>query len=80
MKPTDPERMQCMEVWGGNQAVERSFQTPGLKIWIYSRPYDQAIGGGDVYYVSSCASGRSGSDWVADSKASRAFSGLSSER
>lgn len=54
----DPDRMQCMEVWGGNQAVERSFQTPGLKIWIYSRPYGQAVGGGDVYYISSCASGR----------------------
>lgn len=54
----DPDRMQCMEVWGGNQAVERSFKTPGLKIWIYSRPYGQAVGGGDVYYISSCASGR----------------------
>ena len=48
-----PERMQCMEVWGGNQAVERSFQTPGLKILIYSRPYGHAVGGGDVYYISS---------------------------
>lgn len=47
-----------MEVWGGNQAVERNFLTPGLKIWIYSRPYGQAVGGGDVYYISSCASGR----------------------
>lgn len=54
----EPNRMQCMEVWGGNQAVERSFQTPGLKIWVYSRPYGQAVGGGDVYYISSCASGR----------------------
>ncbi len=47
-----------MEVWGGNQAVERCFETPGLRIWIYSRPYGEAAGGGDVYYLSSCASGR----------------------
>lgn len=51
-------RMQCMEVWGGNQAVEQSFETPGLKTWVYSRPFGQAVGGGDVYYLSSCASGR----------------------
>ena len=53
-----PDRMQCMEVWGGNQGVERSFQTAGLDIWIYSRPYGQAACGGDVHYLSSCASGR----------------------
>lgn len=47
-----------MEVWGGNQATERKFQAPGLKISVYSRPFGQAPGGGDVYYISSCASGR----------------------
>lgn len=58
MNEVNPERMQCMEVWGGNQSVERSVQTAGLKISVYSRPYAQAVGGGDVYYLSSCASGR----------------------
>lgn len=58
MNKTDAERMECMEVWGGNQATDRTVQTPGLKIWVYSRPYGQADGGGDVYYLSSCASGR----------------------
>ncbi|MBM4005737.1 MAG: serine/threonine-protein phosphatase [Planctomycetes bacterium] len=53
-----PERMQCMEVWGGNSPVARSFRTPGLKLWLHSRPYKGAESGGDVYYVSSCASGR----------------------
>ena len=47
-----------MEVWGGNHCVERSIQTAGLDIWVYSRPYGQAVGGGDVHYLSSCASGR----------------------
>ena len=58
METSDPERMECMEVWGGNQAIQRKFLTPGLKIWVHSRPYGQALGGGDVYYLSSCASGR----------------------
>ena len=50
--------MQCMEVWGGNHGVEQSYQTAGLDIWVYSRPYGQAAAGGDVHYLSSCASGR----------------------
>ena len=60
--PPEPEHappvMACMEVWGGNQATERSFSMLGLETWIYSLPYKQAAGGGDVYYISSCATGR----------------------
>ncbi len=52
------QRMQCMEVWGGNQQADRHLEMPGLEAWIYSQPHEQAQGGGDVYYVSSCASGR----------------------
>lgn len=59
---TEPESappvMACMEVWGGNQATERSFSMLGLETWIYSLPYQQAAGGGDVYYISRCATGR----------------------
>jgi hypothetical protein len=51
-------RMQCMEVWGGNCLVDRSFEMPGLNVWAYSRPYADSHEGGDVYYLSSCASGR----------------------
>jgi serine phosphatase RsbU (regulator of sigma subunit) len=46
-----------MELWGGNQAVEKGVSTPGLDIWVYSRPYDGAEGGGDVHYVSLCGGG-----------------------
>ena len=52
------DRMQCMEVWGGNSYVNRGLKTPGLQVWVYSQPYENASNGGDVYYVSSCASGR----------------------
>ncbi|GAA5507435.1 hypothetical protein Rcae01_02891 [Novipirellula caenicola] len=52
------ERMRCMEVWGGNRATDRDIEAPGLRIWAYSRPYSGSASGGDVYYLSSCASGR----------------------
>jgi sigma-B regulation protein RsbU (phosphoserine phosphatase) len=50
--------MQCMEVWGGNQPTDSGVVLAGLDAWVYSKPYRGAIGGGDVYYVSSCATGR----------------------
>lgn len=50
--------MQCMEVWGGNRSADSGVVMPGLDAWVYSRPYGDSDDGGDVYYVSSCASGR----------------------
>lgn len=47
-----------MEVWGGNLGVDRAFEMPGLEVWIFSRPFGAEASGGDVYYLSSCASGR----------------------
>ncbi len=58
MTTVDTERMHCMEVWGGNRAIDRSIETSGLRIWAYSKPYQGDSSGGDVYFVSSCASGR----------------------
>jgi phosphoserine phosphatase RsbU/P len=54
----DEQTMQCMEVWGGNQVVNKSVSMAGLDAWVYCRPYGQSHDGGDVYYVSSCATGR----------------------
>lgn len=50
--------MQCMEVWGGNQQVDSGVVMAGLDAWVYSEPFQGEIGGGDVHYVSSCATGR----------------------
>jgi serine phosphatase RsbU (regulator of sigma subunit) len=47
-----------MEVWGGSQLTERGVEFGGLDVWVYSKPYGQAQRGGDVYYASSCATGR----------------------
>jgi len=58
--------MQCMEVWGGNALVDSAVTVAGLDAWVYSKPHGQADGGGDVYYVSSCATGRIARLLVAD--------------
>jgi len=50
--------MQCMEVWGGSQLTTRGVELGGLDTWVYSKPYGQSEYGGDVYYASSCATGR----------------------
>lgn len=50
--------MQCLEVWGGNQAVDNGVVMPGLDAWVYSRPFGDHAAGGDIHYVSSCVSGR----------------------
>ncbi len=52
------EKMQCMEVWGGNRSTWSQFSVPGLDLWVHSEPYRSNNAGGDVYYLSSCASGR----------------------
>jgi sigma-B regulation protein RsbU (phosphoserine phosphatase) len=58
MADDDGQYMQCMEVWGGSQLTTSSVQLGGLDAWVYSKPYKNADNGGDVYYASSCATGR----------------------
>lgn len=58
--------MQCMEVWGGNEAIDTNVSMPGLDAWVYSRPFKGDAGGGDVHYVSSCVTGRVTRALVAD--------------
>ncbi|HEX5229100.1 MAG TPA: PP2C family protein-serine/threonine phosphatase [Bryobacteraceae bacterium] len=58
MSDQPAEHMQCMEVWGGSQLTARGVEFGGLDAWVYSKPYGKAHAGGDVYYASSCATGR----------------------
>src|SRR5438067_9628665 len=58
MPDSDTQHMQCMEVWGGNTPTKNGVSMLGLDAWVYSKPYQSADAGGDVYYVSSCATGR----------------------
>ncbi len=54
--------MACMEVWGGNRAIDNGVVMPGLDAWVYSLPYragdDSGEAGGDIHYVTNCATGR----------------------
>ncbi len=52
------QRMTCMEIWGGNRAIEKSFEAAGLDIYVHSQPFQNDDAGGDIYYLTSCASGR----------------------
>lgn len=52
------ERMRCMEIWGGNEPARNGVGTAGLDVHVLSRPAGEASGGGDLHFVSSCASGR----------------------
>jgi len=58
MPQLEGERMQCMEVWSGSQLTAQGVAFGGLDVWVTSRPHGGAHEGGDVYYASSCATGR----------------------
>jgi hypothetical protein len=57
--------LNCMDVWGGNRRAEGALAMSGLDAWVYSMPFGESAGG-DVYYVSSCATGRITRMLVAD--------------
>ena len=63
----DESSLKCMEVWGGNGSRKDYFVRPGLDAWIYSQAVSSSIaGGGDLYLLSSCSSGRITRMMVAD--------------
>lgn len=49
--------MPCMEIFGGTGSREERVGTPGLDVWVFSRPYEGASEGGDVHYVTLCGGG-----------------------
>jgi len=58
--------MSCMEIWGGNRAIDSGVSSPGIDAWVVSRPYGEAESGGDIHYVSMCAAGKIARFAVAD--------------
>jgi sigma-B regulation protein RsbU (phosphoserine phosphatase) len=58
--------VRCLEVWGGTESAESSLNLPGVDAWVFSKPYEDAAQGGDIYYVSSCFTGRVSRFAVAD--------------
>lgn len=51
-------RLECLQVRGGNTITDTAFSTTGLDVWLYCKPYGNAVEGGDIYALSSCSSGR----------------------
>ena len=51
-------RMKCMQVWGGSGVADAGVSTTGLDVCLYCKPFGADREGGDVYYLSSCSSGR----------------------
>ncbi len=49
--------LECMEIWGGNDAVQSAISMPGIDAWIFSHPFAGGEQGGDVHYVSTCGHG-----------------------
>jgi phosphoserine phosphatase RsbU/P len=55
---TEEHTLSCMEVWGGNRSADLKVRTIGLDAFLHSKPHGSKNDvGGDVYYLSSCASG-----------------------
>lgn len=57
-KPRTTTSLQCLQVWGGTEAADQTLAMTGLDGYLYAKPHKGAKRGGDVYYLSSCASGR----------------------
>lgn len=62
----DAHHLECMELWGGNRAVEDSVSVFGMDAWALSMPSGGAEQGGDIHYISMCGSGRIARFTVAD--------------
>ncbi len=55
----ETDSFQCMEVRGGRGTAANFFERPGIDVWTWSQSHrDFRTEGGDIHYVSSCASGR----------------------
>lgn len=58
--------MHCMEIVGGNAAVDTAISVPGIDARIVSWPHAGNAAGGDVHYVSLCGARRLSRFAVAD--------------
>jgi phosphoserine phosphatase RsbU/P len=61
-----PHTLECSEVWGGNDEADRVVVMQGLDAWVLSRPCEGDPAGGDIHYLSSCATGRISRILIAD--------------
>jgi len=50
--------LSCMEIWGGNTRAHMRVELEGVNAWVCSVPYGDSDQGGDIHYMSCCATGR----------------------
>jgi serine phosphatase RsbU (regulator of sigma subunit) len=60
-----PVALSCLEIFGGNGAMNTAVAIPGLDAWVYSKPHE-ADHGGDIHYITACGSGNIARVLVAD--------------
>lgn len=61
------KRRNCMEVTGGRLTYQAGYEMPGLAMQVSSQQSSHCMnGGGEVHYISSCASGRITRIMIAD--------------
>ncbi len=58
--------LQCREIWGGIAATDTGISVPGIDAWLFSRPYRDSPGGGDIHYVGLCGRGMMSRFVIAD--------------
>lgn len=56
-RPAD-HPIKCLQIWGGNRAIDSAISTPGVDLYLRSRVHDGDAAGGDIHYVSACAAGK----------------------
>jgi len=66
LERTEAKTLKCLEIWGGNRAIDSGVSVPGIDGWVLSRPVDGSDVGGDVHYVSLCGGHRLARFAVAD--------------
>jgi sigma-B regulation protein RsbU (phosphoserine phosphatase) len=62
----ESHQLQCLEIWGGAAAVDEAVSVHGLDLYVFSRPFHDAVSGGDVYLVSTCGAGNIARIMLAD--------------
>ncbi len=56
VRESQPVRLVCSEIWGGNQPILTPIELPGVRGMLFSHACDGGRGG-DVHYLSVCGTG-----------------------
>ena len=65
MSSNNLHRLECTEVWGGNEAIRKTVTIPGMRGALFCKPCLSATGG-DVYYLTNCTEGIMSRIFLAD--------------